>query len=74
MYSSKIELSETYFLDIMATQNDESSYVKHILGTIYVLFHRIWVVGGGGLSQGTGKQSASTVPHPAQLKNRIFQN
>ena len=36
--SSKIEVSETYFFDIVTTQNDHPSYVKHVLGRICVFF------------------------------------
>ena len=38
--SSKIEVSETYFFDILITSNDHPSYVKHVLGRIYVFFTR----------------------------------
>ena len=34
--SSKIEVFETYFFDIVTTQNDHPRYVKHVLGRIYV--------------------------------------
>ena len=46
--SSKIEVFETYFFDIVTTQYDHPSYVKHVLGRIYVFFHPIWVLGDGG--------------------------
>ena len=36
--SSKIEVFETCFFDIVTTPNDISSYVKHVLGRIYVVF------------------------------------
>ena len=36
--SSKIEVFETCFFDIVTTQNDISSYAKHVLGCIYVFF------------------------------------
>ena len=36
--SSKIEVFETCFYDIMTTQNDHPRYVKHVLGRIYVFF------------------------------------
>ena len=36
--SSKIEVSETHFFDILASQNDHPSYVKHVLGSIFVFF------------------------------------
>ena len=36
--SSKIEVFETCFFDIVITQNDHPSYVKHILACIYIVF------------------------------------
>ena len=75
--SSKIEVFETCFFDIVITQNDLSSYVKPVLGRIYVFFTLFgcWVRGGGGGgSQGTGAQPAYAVFHPGQLKNRSFRN
>ena len=76
--SSKIEVFETFFFDIVTTQNDISSYAKHILGRIYVFFTLLgcWVRGGGGggVSQGTGAQPAYAVFQPGQLKNRSFRN
>ena len=36
--SSKIEVFETYFFDIVITQNDHARYVKHVLGRIHVFF------------------------------------
>ena len=52
--SSKMEVSETYFFDIVITQYDHPKYVKHILGRIYVFFilFGYWVCGGGGSPQG----------------------
>ena len=47
--SSKIEVSETCFFDIVTTQYDHPRYVKHVLGRIYVFFTRFGnQVGGGG--------------------------
>ena len=48
--SSKIEVFETCFYDIVITQNDHPSYVKHVLGRIYVFFTLFGyqVPGGGG--------------------------
>ena len=34
--SSKIQAFETCFFDIVTTQNDHTSYVKHVLSRIYV--------------------------------------
>ena len=50
--SSKIEVFETCFSDIVTTQNDHPRYVKHVLGRIYV-FSTLFgyqVRGGGGES------------------------
>ena len=56
--SSKLEISETDFFDILAIQNDQISYVKHVLAPLYVVFTYVvftlfgcWWGGGGG-SQG----------------------
>ena len=72
--SSKMEVFETYFFDIVTTQNDHPSYGKHVLGRIYVFFTLFGyqVRGGGGVSQGTGAQPAYAVFHPGQLKNGSF--
>ena len=71
--SSKIEVFETCFLDIVTTQNDHPSYAKHVLGRIYVFFTPFgYYVRGGGSSQGIGTQPAYAVFHPGQLKNRSF--
>ena len=47
--SSKIEVFETQFFDIVTTQYDHPRYVKHVLGRIYVFFmvSGYWVRGGG---------------------------
>ena len=47
--SSKIEVFETCFFDIVITQNDHPRYVKHVLGCIYVFvtLFGYWVGGGG---------------------------
>ena len=41
--SSKIEIFETYFFDAVTTHDDHPSYVKHVLGCIYVFFYGYWV-------------------------------
>ena len=47
--SSKIEVFETCFFDIVTTQNDHPSYAKHVLDRIYVFFTLFgYQVGGGG--------------------------
>ena len=55
--SSKIQVFETYFFDIVTTQYDHPRYVKHVLGRIYIIFTLFGYqvcegVGGGGGSQG----------------------
>ena len=35
--SSKIEIFETYFFDIVTTQYDHPRYVKHVLGCIHMI-------------------------------------
>ena len=46
--SSKIEVSKTYFFDIVTTQYAHPRYIKHVLGRIYVFFTLFgyWVGGG----------------------------
>ena len=40
---SKIEVSDTFFFDIVTTQNEHPCYVKHVLGRIYVVSTLFWV-------------------------------
>ena len=76
--SSKMEVFKTCFFDIVTTRYDHLSYLKHILGRIYMFFTLFgyWVGfgGGGGGSQGNGTQPAYSVFHSGQLQNGIFQN
>ena len=51
--SSKMEISETDFSDILTIQNDRISYVKHVLAPLYVFF-TLFGCGGGGLPRGLG--------------------
>ena len=66
LYKSKIEGSKTSFFDIEATHNDHPSYVKHVLGSIYVFFtlFACWVLKvdslRGGLAEGNGIFQNST--------------
>ena len=36
--SSKVEVFETVFFDIVTTQYDHPRYVKHVFGRIYMIF------------------------------------
>ena len=49
--SSKIEVFETWFSDIVTTQYDHPRYVKHVLGRIYIFF-TLGPGGGGGSPKG----------------------
>ena len=50
--SSKLEVSETDLFDILTIQNDQTSYVKHVLAPPYVFFTLFGCWGGGGGSEG----------------------
>ena len=53
--SSKMEFSETDFFDTLTIQNDQLSYVKHVLAPLHVFFTQFWCVwGGGGVPRGLG--------------------
>ena len=72
--SSKIQVSETYFDDLLVTHNDHPSYVKHVLG-IYVFFTLLGYCvrgGGGGLSQWTATQPACAAFGPVHLSKMKF--
>ena len=45
--SSKIEVFELCFYDIVTTQNDHRRYVKHVLGRVYMFFILFGSRGGG---------------------------
>ena len=49
--SRKVEVFETCFFDIVTTYNDHPSYVKHVLGRMYMFFTLFGyqVRWGGGL-------------------------
>ena len=55
--SSKMEIFETDFFDILTIQSDQISYVKHVLAPFSVFFSPYLGVrggGGGGLLRGLG--------------------
>ena len=73
--SSKMEVFKTCFFDIVTTQYDHPSYLKHVLGRIYMFFTLFgYWVGGGEVSQGIGTQPAYAAFHSGQLQNGSFQN
>ena len=46
--SSNMKISETDFFHILTIQNDQISYVKHVLAPLHVFFTQFGCVGGGG--------------------------
>ena len=68
--SSKMEISETDFFDTLTIQNDQTSYVKHVLAPIYVFFTLFGCLrgGGGGAPKGSRAQPTYVVFQPQQLK------
>ena len=75
--SSKIEVFETCFYDIVTIPYDHPRHVKHVLGRIYLFFTLFGYYlqgGGGGVSQGIGTQPANAAFHPGRLKNKSFGN
>ena len=49
---SKMEIYETDFFHTLTIQNDQISYVKHVLAPPYVFSPYLGVWGGGGGFQG----------------------
>ena len=50
---SKMEISETEFFDTLTIQNDQISYLKHVLAPLHVFFTLFGCVGGGGGTKGS---------------------
>ena len=48
-----MEISETDFFDPLTIQNDQISYVKHVLDPVHVFF-TLFGCGGGGVPRGLG--------------------
>ena len=46
--SSNMEISETDLFDTLAIQNDQISYIKHVLAPLYGVFTLFGCGGGGG--------------------------
>ena len=73
---SKIEVFETCFFDIVTTQNDHPSYVKHVLGRIYVFFTLFGYQvrgGGGGAPKGRVHNLLMQVFTPDSSKIEVFE-
>ena len=76
--SSKREIYETDFFDILTIQNDQISYVKDVLAPFYVVFTLFGGWGGGlprwlghnGTAQGGGSgQGVLSPPPPLAIEN-----
>ena len=65
--SSKMEISETDFVDTLTIQNDQISHVKHVLAPLYTFFTLFgcW----GWAPKGSRAQPACAFFPPPQLKN-----
>ena len=50
--NSKMEVFKFFFFDILTTQYDHPSYVKHALGRIYMFFTLFGYWVGGGFPKG----------------------
>ena len=50
--SSKMKVFKTCFFDIVTTQYDHPSYLKHVLGRIYMFFTLFGYWVGGGSPKG----------------------
>ena len=73
--SSKMEVFETCFFDIVTTQNDHPRYVKHVLGRIYVFFTLFGyqVGGGGGAPKGRVHNLLMQLFNPDSSKIEVFE-
>ena len=72
--SSKIEVFETCFFDIVTTQNDHPRYVKHVLGRIYVFFTLFgYQVRGGGSPRGLVHHLLMQFFTPDSSKIEVFE-
>ena len=75
--SSKIEVFETCFFDIVTTQNDHPRYVKHVLGRIYVFFtlfgNQVREGGGGGAPRGLVHNLLMQFFTPDTSKMEVFE-
>ena len=67
-----MEISKTDLFDTLTIQNDQISYIKHVLAPLYVFFTLFGCRGGGGgAPQGPGAQPAYVVFQPRRLKNGL---
>ena len=72
-----MEVFETYFFDIVTTQNDHPRYVKHVLGRIYVFFalfgYQVGGGGGGGAPKGRVANLLMQFFTPDSSKMEVFE-
>ena len=71
--SSKIEVFETCFYDVLTTQYNHPSYVKHVLGCIYVFFTQFGYKVGGGSPKGLVHNLLMQFFTPRSSKIEVFE-
>ena len=73
--SSKIEVFETCFFDVVTTQNDHPRYVKHVLGCVCVFFILFGyeIRGGGGSPKGLVHNLLMQFFTPGSSKIEVFE-
>ena len=72
--SSKMGISETDFFDTLTIQNDQISYVKHVLAPLYVFFTLLGCGVWGGLPRGLGHNLLMQFSSLGSSKNGNFRN
>ena len=66
--SSKMEISKTDLFDTLTIQNDQISYIKHVLAPLYVFFTLFGCRGGGGSPRAWGTTCLCSFPASAAEK------
>ena len=67
--AQKWKFSETDFFDTLTIQNDQISYVKHVLAPLHVFFTQFGCVcGGGGGTKGSRAHNLRSFPASAAQK------
>ena len=69
--AQKWKFSKTDFFHALTIQNDQISYVKHVVAPVYVFF-TLFGRGGGGAPKGSRAQPTYAVFSPQQLKKWKF--
>ena len=67
--NSKMEISKTDFVDTLTIQNDQISYVKHVLAPLYVFF-TLFGCWGGGAPKGYRAHTTCLCSFPASAAQK----